>query len=97
MSVLDIVKGWIATRTGFTKPQLDSMDALDNQPLRAEWIAYCEVWAAYRARGGKDNPFKAFILWHYAVLAAYGPEVQIELSPEGCRLSTGDFYPYPKE
>lgn len=97
MNAIEIVKNWLAERVGFSKPQLESMDALENQPLREEWLEYCKHWAQARVWGKKETPWKAFTQWHAAVLAAYGPEIEIALDHDGCRLSNGQFYPYPKE
>lgn len=96
MNAIERLKTWLAERTGFSKPQLDSMDALENRPLNDEWLEYCRHWAQAQVWGHKGTPFKAFHHWHKTVLAAYGPTIEIAMDTDGCRLSNGQFYPYPK-
>lgn len=96
MNPIERLKTWVAERTGYSRQQLDAMDALDNQPLKAAWLEYCKHWAQAKA-WGQVTPWKAFGLWHQTVLAAYGPDIGIAMDEDGCRLSNGQFYPYPKE
>lgn len=101
MNPIEIVKGWLAERAAskstVTPEQQAALDYLDNQPLREEWLEYCKHWAQARVWGKTCTPFKAFGVWHAAVLAAYGPQVEIMMDHDGCRLSNGQFYPYPAE
>lgn len=97
MNPIEIVKSWLAERRGVTPEQQAALDALANRPLNEEWLEYCKYWAQSRVWGNKETPWKAFAKWHAAVLAAYGPQVEIALDSDGCRLSNGQFYPYPTE
>lgn len=96
MNAIERLKAWVAERRGLTREQQEALDALANQPLREEWLEYCKHWAQAQVWGNTQTPWKAFARWHAVVLATYGPQVEIALDHDGCRLSNGQFYPYPK-